>query len=371
MDLTTATDGELLDRYLQLHDGYSFRLVVERHRDLVLGVCRALVDDGEPEDASQQVFTILATNAARLSRRVSLAGWLHRTAWHVSMRRRRASRRRRTSEAAAARLDRAPDPAEQLGLRMDVEYALSLLPDSYREVLVLHHLEGLTVDEVAERVGLRPGTAASRLSRGRALLQARLGKHGMFVSLPVITVVLGRGTNQSAPPLSTVIARGRSGLFYPPAVPIVRTGSSLAGTSQNCAGGGGVAAGQGALNAPAAAALGSSTGAFYRMSSWLGWKAVAATVAITFAGAGATRLPARGLWTALSAAASGSSTLAAALTAISPPSKRVPQPPDEPHRPWELPSWESAPAVAPAVAPEPGCAILGITVGILMLRRRR
>jgi RNA polymerase sigma-70 factor (ECF subfamily) len=52
--------------------------------------------------------------------------------------------------------------------------AIGTLPEPYRQTLVLHHLEGLTYDEVAERLGCPVGTIRSRLARARELLARKL-----------------------------------------------------------------------------------------------------------------------------------------------------------------------------------------------------
>ena len=48
------------------------------------------------------------------------------------------------------------------------------LPRSYRQVIVLHHLLELPVEQVARELGIPTGTVKSRLSRGRRALAARL-----------------------------------------------------------------------------------------------------------------------------------------------------------------------------------------------------
>jgi RNA polymerase sigma factor (sigma-70 family) len=58
--------------------------------------------------------------------------------------------------------------------RADLQAALARLPRSYREVVVLHYLADLAVDEVAQLLGVPIGTVKSRLSRGRAALAAQL-----------------------------------------------------------------------------------------------------------------------------------------------------------------------------------------------------
>jgi RNA polymerase sigma-70 factor (ECF subfamily) len=48
------------------------------------------------------------------------------------------------------------------------------LPDGARQVFVLHDIEGWTHGEIAEQLGLVPGTSKSQLSRARAILRRRL-----------------------------------------------------------------------------------------------------------------------------------------------------------------------------------------------------
>ena len=58
--------------------------------------------------------------------------------------------------------------------RMDLERAVASLPDGYREVLVLHDVEGYTHEEIAGLLGIDRGTSKSQLSRARRELRARL-----------------------------------------------------------------------------------------------------------------------------------------------------------------------------------------------------
>ena len=60
----------------------------------------------------------------------------------------------------------------ELGRR--IQQALGKLPAERREVVVLHHLEGFDVKEIAEQLGVAVGTVKSRLGRGRAALRELL-----------------------------------------------------------------------------------------------------------------------------------------------------------------------------------------------------
>ena len=54
--------------------------------------------------------------------------------------------------------------------------ALMALPEKYREVLVLHAIEGYRTEEIAKIIGKTPSAVKMRLSRGRKLLEESLRK---------------------------------------------------------------------------------------------------------------------------------------------------------------------------------------------------
>jgi RNA polymerase sigma factor (sigma-70 family) len=58
---------------------------------------------------------------------------------------------------------------------LDIHRAFRKLSPSQRAVITLHLYHGLTVDQCAEVVGCRPGTARSHLARAVAKLRKELG----------------------------------------------------------------------------------------------------------------------------------------------------------------------------------------------------
>jgi len=72
------------------------------------------------------------------------------------------------SGEAAARPGSAPE-------RLDLERAIDSLPDGYREVLVLHDIEGYSHREISGWLGINEGTSKSQLSRARNAVRHRLG----------------------------------------------------------------------------------------------------------------------------------------------------------------------------------------------------
>jgi RNA polymerase sigma-70 factor, ECF subfamily len=66
------------------------------------------------------------------------------------------------------------DLAIEQGDRLRVREALETLPATWREVLILRELEGLSYKEIADIAGVKIGTVMSRLARARAGLQQQL-----------------------------------------------------------------------------------------------------------------------------------------------------------------------------------------------------
>lgn len=76
-------------------------------------------------------------------------------------------RRKREPVALQREIAREDRMCEDLQLRM----ALKRLPEKYRMPLVLHHVEGYTVEDIARMLGITRGMAASRLHQGRKALR--------------------------------------------------------------------------------------------------------------------------------------------------------------------------------------------------------
>jgi RNA polymerase sigma-70 factor (ECF subfamily) len=85
--------------------------------------------------------------------------------------------RARTREKAMMGTPSSVEPAmpePMPGAKIDLERIVAGLPDGYREILVLHDIEGFTHEEIARLLHIEPGTSKSQLSRARRLLRASL-----------------------------------------------------------------------------------------------------------------------------------------------------------------------------------------------------
>jgi RNA polymerase sigma-70 factor (ECF subfamily) len=121
----------------------------------------------EAEDAVQEAYA----RAWQRWRKVRALGdpeaWVRTVAHRVSI----SAWRKATNRLAAHRRDHRPEPLP--GLNPDhiaLVNALRAISADQRQAIVLHHLVGMSVDDIAVELGVPAGTVKARLSRGRKAL---------------------------------------------------------------------------------------------------------------------------------------------------------------------------------------------------------
>jgi RNA polymerase sigma factor (sigma-70 family) len=213
------TDGQLLARFAAPRAKEAepaFTALVARHGPMVLGVCQGLLGTHDAEDAFQATFLVLARKAGALRQPDLLGPWLHGVAHRTARRLRDKNARRRRHEAEAAMCGATPlghaERHESRPVSRDEIEALheeiERLPERYRTAVVLCHLQGLTHDEAARRLGRPVGTISARLSRARERLRSRLSRRGL--ALPAGMMATAMGTkNASAVPAALASSTAR------------------------------------------------------------------------------------------------------------------------------------------------------------------
>jgi RNA polymerase sigma-70 factor (ECF subfamily) len=158
-------------------DRRALETLLDRHADRIHAVCRRIVVHREDAlDATQEAMIAIARGIAGFDNRAAFSTWCYRVATNAALDELR--RRRRRSVVAAAR---APEPVaagsspeDRVAARLDVDAALSELPEEFRVAVVLRDLCDLDYAEIADVLGVPPGTVRSRISRGRAMLVEHL-----------------------------------------------------------------------------------------------------------------------------------------------------------------------------------------------------
>jgi RNA polymerase sigma-70 factor (sigma-E family) len=126
----------------------------------------------DAEEVVQEAFVRLLPRWSRVRSYADPEAWVRGTAFRLLSNRRRG---RLAADRTWARYVAGDRPAEPPGAdRVDVARALAVLPPQQRHVVVLHHLVGLPVEQIAAELRVPTGTVKSRLSRGRAALAPML-----------------------------------------------------------------------------------------------------------------------------------------------------------------------------------------------------
>ena len=146
----------------------AFAALTRRHVDAAFRLAWAILGStADAEDAVQDAFSLAWRKRSSLRDPDRFDAWLVRILVNVCRERLRARARSRVREVAVAAEPRAesrPDsPGPDVGLRGAVGDALAGLDPDHRIVVVLRYWADLTVDEIAERVGIPAGTVKSRL----------------------------------------------------------------------------------------------------------------------------------------------------------------------------------------------------------------
>ena len=138
----------------------------------LLGQLFAVTGDlAEAENVVQEAYARAFARWSRVGGYDLPEAWVRRVAINLAAMADRSLRRR---ARALLRLGPPPVVPELSPELIDLHDALRALPLGQRQVIVLHHLVGLPVEEVARELRLAPGTVKSRLARGRAAMAGSL-----------------------------------------------------------------------------------------------------------------------------------------------------------------------------------------------------
>lgn len=167
------------------------RLLTQRNNQRLFRAAWSILKDrDEAEDAVQSGYLKALEHIAEFGGRASLSTWLTRIVVNEALARLRSAARRKARLERATVLDldeyrerlmrgsihySQPDAAlATQQVRAVLEHAIAELPDRFRQVFVLRHVEGMTVEETAEVLAIPPATVKTRLLRARRRLEQAL-----------------------------------------------------------------------------------------------------------------------------------------------------------------------------------------------------
>lgn len=144
-----------------------------------------LRDPDQASDATQEALIAAWRDLSALRDADRFGAWLNRLLVRACHREARRSRGRRVVEVGDAALETRPAADDLPGLlhRDELERGFRRLDVDHRAILVLHHLEGFTLAEIGEVLGLPVGTVKSRLHRALGTMRAALDADARVVSI--------------------------------------------------------------------------------------------------------------------------------------------------------------------------------------------
>ncbi|TPI47380.1 RNA polymerase sigma factor [Mesorhizobium sp. B2-9-1] len=189
-EVGTAEAGDMaLVRRALARDPNAFRAIIKTYNQRLYRIARGVVrNDAEAEDIVQEAYMRAFANLSSFRGEASLSTWLSRIVINEALgrlrKRKRVAAMDENPEAQIIRFPLNPtdlnpgdDPERTMAQRQIlrlVERATDSLPDVYRTVFVARVIEGLSIEETADFLGVRPETVKTRLHRARTLVRKAL-----------------------------------------------------------------------------------------------------------------------------------------------------------------------------------------------------
>lgn len=186
-------DSRLILR-CQANDAAAFNEIVSRYKNKVYNYVSRMVGPGsDAEDLTQDIFVRAYMNIRSFQSRASLNTWLYRIATNICIDHRRKYSKIKSATTSLQREDYEDEgeterelPDERFDpqrvylnseLGAQLQQAIASLPEKLRTVVLLHDVEGLQYEEIAEVVDCPLGTVKSRLFNARMALREKLSKY--------------------------------------------------------------------------------------------------------------------------------------------------------------------------------------------------
>jgi RNA polymerase sigma-70 factor (ECF subfamily) len=183
----SATDQEIVEAVLA-GEQHRYAELVERYQGKIVSyVMRMMSNYDDSVDLSQEVFLKAYTALGSYRPQYPFTAWLFRIARNATideLRRRRLALVSLDAPIASEEGEMQRDIASEGAgpersflddeVRLELEDAISSLPDKYREPLVLRHAAEMSYEEISDALELPLGTVKTRIFRAREALRNNL-----------------------------------------------------------------------------------------------------------------------------------------------------------------------------------------------------
>ncbi|MGD0770783.1 MAG: sigma-70 family RNA polymerase sigma factor [Tepidisphaeraceae bacterium] len=192
------SDAELLRQYSRSRSEDAFRALIDQYVNMVYSSCwRQLRDRHLAEDATQAVFVLLSQKAVAM-RHSNLAGWLLTTAYYTCAKIRKMELRRHRRETAVAMEKTRGSGSENDELLAMLDDGLSRLRASDRHAIALRFLQGQSLRQVGEALGISEEAARKRVDRCVEKLRSYFARKGITTAAGALPAILDQQTHAAA-----------------------------------------------------------------------------------------------------------------------------------------------------------------------------
>jgi RNA polymerase sigma-70 factor (ECF subfamily) len=176
-------DDAVLVASARAGDSQAFAALLGRYETRIVRLVRGMVPESDVEDVTQEAFLKAYRKLGNFDGRSSFYTWLYRVTANTAMDWRKRERHRRHAplpegpegDDAVPSAEAGPErSASRRELAARIDAAIEALPEKYHEILVMREVEGLSYEEIAERLDMSKGTVESRLFRARERLREKL-----------------------------------------------------------------------------------------------------------------------------------------------------------------------------------------------------
>jgi len=154
------------------------RAVFERYASRMLGVChRYARNSADAEDILQDAFIKVFSKVRQFKGDGSFEGWIRKIVVNTALKKYTLTRysKELTGFEVGENMQPVADASAFAHLsEKDLLMLINNLPDGYRIIFNLYVMEGYQHEEIAEMLGIQPGTSRSQLVKARLMLQKQI-----------------------------------------------------------------------------------------------------------------------------------------------------------------------------------------------------
>jgi RNA polymerase sigma-70 factor (ECF subfamily) len=181
-------NADMIMRAQRSEEG-AFEALYQWHNKRVYSLClRMIGNTAEAEELTQEVFLLLFRKIHTFRGDSAFSTWLHRLAVNIVLMRMRKKRVSETPLEDTSRQEEFDAPPRQFGApdlalmgsidRLNIQRAVAQLPRGYRQIFVLHDVQGYEHHEIAALLDVSIGNSKSQLHKARMKLRKLLHERG-------------------------------------------------------------------------------------------------------------------------------------------------------------------------------------------------